>query len=138
MWVPAAAAGVGWHVAGGCVKGCWAGLLASRCPFLAVEPFSACLRLGAAPPPVSLWFNALTQPANLPSTTPPLDRQYHPGLPISPLQLKGYAAAPNARGTVFLETIGIDPADLTRDIVVTDCFYLALVGLPALVHNFWV
>jgi len=45
-----------------------------------------------------------------------------------PLQLKGYAAASNVRGTVFLETIGINAADLTRDIVVTDCFYLGLVS----------
>lgn len=41
-------------------------------------------------------------------------------------ELEGYAAASNVRGTVFLKTIGIDPADLTRDIVILDCFYLGL------------
>lgn len=44
-----------------------------------------------------------------------------------PLQLKGYAAASNVRGTVFLETIGIDAADLTTDIIVNNCYYLGLV-----------
>ncbi len=43
------------------------------------------------------------------------------------MQLDGYAAASNVRGTVFLETIGINPSDLTRDIIILDCFYLALV-----------
>ncbi|KAL4458955.1 hypothetical protein ABPG75_013820 [Micractinium tetrahymenae] len=41
-------------------------------------------------------------------------------------ELKGYAAASNVRGTVFLETIGISADDLTRDIIVNDCYYLGL------------
>ena len=49
-----------------------------------------------------------------------------PTLPL--LQLEGYAAASNVRGTVFLKTIGINSADLTRDIVINNCFYLGLVG----------
>ncbi|EFN53179.1 hypothetical protein CHLNCDRAFT_136987 [Chlorella variabilis] len=46
--------------------------------------------------------------------------------------LEGYAAASNVRGTVFLETIGINASDLTRDIVILDCFYLALALLAFL------
>ncbi|KAL4431621.1 hypothetical protein ABPG77_001463 [Micractinium sp. CCAP 211/92] len=41
-------------------------------------------------------------------------------------ELKGYAAAKNVRGTVFLETIGINADDLTTDIIVNDCYYLGL------------
>ncbi len=44
------------------------------------------------------------------------------------VQLKGYAAAKNVRGTVFLETIGINADDLTTDIIVNDCYYLGLVS----------
>ncbi len=49
-------------------------------------------------------------------------------MPGGPVQLEGYAAASNVRGTVFLETIGINAADLTQDIIILDCFYLGLVS----------
>ena len=34
---------------------------------------------------------------------------------------------PNVRGTVFLNTIGINPHNLTQEIIVLDCLYLLLV-----------
>lgn len=54
----------------------------------------------------------------------------HPTRAPLPVQLKGYAAAKGVRGTVFLETIGINADDLTTDIIVNDCYYLGLVGVP--------
>jgi hypothetical protein len=58
---------------------------------------------------------------------------YHQTMPGVPVQLEGYAAASNVRGTVFLETIGINAADLTQDIIILDCFYLGLVSGDTLV-----
>lgn len=52
------------------------------------------------------------------------------------LQLEGYAAASNVRGTVFLKTIGIDASQLTTYIIVCCCFYLGLVS--ALASGEWV
>jgi hypothetical protein len=47
-------------------------------------------------------------------------------------QLQGYAAASNVRGTVFLETIGINANDLTLYIIICDVFWAGLAALAFL------
>jgi len=62
------------------------------------------------------------QPRPVPSPALTLHR------PICRTQLQGYAAASNVRGTVFLETIGINPSELTLDIIICDVFWAGLVS----------
>ena len=69
--------------------------------------------------------------SGLPHPSPAAAAPAPPALLVPPAacaQLEGYAAASNVRGTVFLETIGINPNNLTADIVILDCFYLGLVS----------
>jgi hypothetical protein len=51
-----------------------------------------------------------------------------------PLQLDGYAAVKNVRGLAFLNIIGVDAGDLTRNIIILDCLYagLLLIALAVL------
>lgn len=45
--------------------------------------------------------------------------------------VQGYAAVKNVRGTAFLDIIGIDVDDLTRNIIILDCFYAGLLLIAA-------
>lgn len=40
------------------------------------------------------------------------------------MQVQGYTAVQNVRGTTFLEIIGINPKNITHYIIVLDCMYL--------------
>lgn len=48
----------------------------------------------------------------------------------------GYTAVQNVRGITFLNIVGINPSDLTRDIIILDCFWVAFL-LLGLILLYW-
>lgn len=50
--------------------------------------------------------------------------------------LAGYTAVQNVRGITFLSIVGINPSDLTRDIIILDCFWVAFL-LLGLILLYW-
>lgn len=47
-------------------------------------------------------------------------------------QIEGYAAAEGVGGTAFLDVIGVNPEDLTQNIIIGCCWYLGLALLAFL------
>lgn len=52
---------------------------------------------------------------------------------FKPWQVEGYAAVKNVRGVAFLNIIGVDAGDLTRNIIILDCLYAGLLLVAMLV-----
>ena len=44
-------------------------------------------------------------------------------------QVEGYTAVKNVRGVTFLKLIGIQASDLTRNVIILDCLWAALLAL---------
>jgi hypothetical protein len=53
-----------------------------------------------------------------------------------PVQVEGYTAVQNVRGTTFLQIIGVNPKALTNNLIILDCMYAAFL-LLAFALMYW-